>query len=109
MRRMVLDDGESRTDLAVVDTLGKTKDGRRVLGEYHKGSASRLPRMEIVGGLSPFKTTWIIWHELLHRWEDAFEGEIDHAALDEIARFITRVCRNSPALTKYLYDLSRRR
>jgi len=103
--RMALYDGEEKIQLQFVSFI----EGEPELDGTYKGAQpGKPPTISVVASRSEFVILWTIFHELLHRWEDVSGRALDHDKLDEVARYLARVQMNSPELTRYILNSSKR-
>jgi Zn-dependent peptidase ImmA (M78 family) len=103
--KMALYDGEEEIRLEIVEII---EDNPEHDGEYEKAQNGRPPTIRVVGTNTDFMILWTLFHEILHRWEDASGKVLDHDKLDEISRYQARVFQNSPRLVDFIKNLSKR-
>ena len=96
---MSLYDGEEKI---LLEFVGIIDNDPEVDGEYEKSADGQPPTIRIAATRTHFSIVWAILHELLHRWEDAACKNMNHAELDEMARYLARVLTNSPCLLEYI-------
>lgn len=103
--KMALYDGEEEIRLEIVEII---EDNPEHDGEYEKANLQHPPIIRVVGTNTDFMILWTIFHELLHRWEDASAKTLDHDKLDDISRYFARLFQNSPRLVEFIKNLSKR-
>ena len=101
---MSLYDGEEKI---VLEFVSMVEDEPETDGIYVKSVDGNPPTIQVAGGRTHFSIVWTIFHELLHRWEEVYTRNLNHAELDDIARYMARVLTNSPQLIDYIKGQTR--
>ena len=96
---MSLYDGEEEI---ILEFVSMVEGEPETDGAYLRASDGSPPKIQVAGSRTHFSLVWTIFHELLHRWEDAACKNMNHAELDEMARYLARVLTNSPRLLDFI-------
>ena len=109
MRKMMaFNNGEWKGRIRFVVELPPDDDENETKGEYDGPDAKDMAEIRVIGLGPRFKVMQRMLHELVHDCEEAEELDLPDATVDKIARYLARLFRNSPALTQFIHESSKR-